>query len=129
MIGIAIKTFLFDVGLNLMFDTIQRNFTKPVKVSVGHNDPEYLIVGEPLMLYFVDGSMLECIFNGIIGSYFFVTLVNGEQLKYLTAKILAFDRMDYDECYDSNGWIDINDDERITDEQLIKWLKEKQNNE
>lgn len=125
MIRIALQTFLIDVGLNLMFDNLIQNFAKPIKVSIGHNDPEYLIVGERLMLYFKDDSMVECVFNGIIDNYFFVTLDNGDQLKYLTSNILAFDRMDYDECYDSNGWIDINDDERIKDEQLIKWLKEK----
>ena len=129
MIRIALQTFLIDIGLNLMFDNLIQNFAKPVKVSIGHDDPEYLIVGEPLLLYFVDGSILECKFSGVIGNKFFVITNDGEKLWYLTTKILAFDRLDYDEAYDGNGWIDINDDDRITDEQIIKWLKEKQRDE
>lgn len=127
MISIAIKSFIIDIGLNLMFDNIIQNFANPVKVSVGHSDPEYLIVGEPLALYMRNDEIILCSFNACMDGYMFVTLDNGERLKYATSEILCFDRIDYDDsAYDADGWIDIDDDERITDEKLIEWLKQKE---
>ena len=57
---------------------------------------------------------------------FFVCTVDQFLVNYRSSDIMMFERLDYDnEKYDYQGWIDVDDDERITDEQLIEWLKEK----
>lgn len=130
MIKIALRTFLIDIGLNIMFDKIKDNFNIGPLVDIIKNDPDYLMYGERLKLFFIDGFVTTCMYkecitiNGI--NYLSVFFGKDDEKLYETSKIMLFDRLDYDNAkYDKDGYIDIEDDETISDDKIIEWLKEK----
>lgn len=129
MIGIAIRTFIIDFGLNIMFDRMINNFYTGSLIERIQKDPEYMMSGESVKLYFCNGEIVRCLYNGnkdIDGiNYLCCYFPNGIYMNYKTNDIKMMERLDYDSKYTADGYLDIDDDENITDEQIIGWLKEK----
>lgn len=131
MIGIAIRTFIIDFGLNIMFDKIRNNFVIGSIDEILKKDPKYLIYGELLELHLFNGMIISCRYKeiktidyqNIIYGYF----ADGRNVSFKTNDIKKFVRLDYENVeYDSDGRIYIDDDEEIiSDEKIINWLKEK----
>lgn len=130
MIGIAIRTFIIDFGLNIMFDKMISNFSSEPLLERIKKDPEFMVYGESIRLYFRNGQIIKCLYkeskeiNGInhVCCYF----PNGINLDYIADDILMMERLDYDLAkYTADGYLDIDDEDNITDDQIIKWIKEK----
>ena len=129
MIGIAIRTFIIDFGLNIMFDRIINNFnTMPLMERI-QKDPEYMMSGESVKLYFLNGEIIRCLYNrnkeidGI--NYLCCYFPSGIYMNYKACDIKMMERLDFNSTYTADGYLDIDDEENITDEQIIGWLKEK----
>ena len=87
MIRTFIQYLILDIGINLMFDNIQRNFTiaKPAKFDI----PDKLVSGCRCEVCIMEGtnlpvgakvtgSWLNLIFNGIDGDNFYFMTDTGE---------------------------------------------------
>lgn len=130
MIGTTIRTFIIDFGLNIMFDKMINNFSSEPLLERIQKDPEFMVYGESIRLYFRNGQIIKCLYkenkeiNGI--NYVCCYYPNGINLDYVADDILMMERLDFNLAkYTADGYLDIDDEDNITDDQIIKWLKEK----
>lgn len=126
MLRTILKHYIYELGLNIMFESIQKNFAKPVFIA--GKDPDLFIEGELLRLISIHYQEIMFRYHHIgiddDGNKYFCGLdSNGNILEIPAKEILMFDRLDYNVQYTADGKLEDWDD--ISDDELVEWLEKK----